>query len=351
MRFTHTILKANLNKKGKTKIVLRVYSGRIKYYPVIYRNQNIYVTPREFKSIGKDPKFSDVAKFLSEEHDRIKAILARIDFTWSEFEKLYNGGDGLHDCFDAKIQELELEGKYSTAIGYRWAKKLFPDVKLSKVNKAYIEPYKNYGCYLKYLRHVCNRNGHSIDIKVGSTPKLKIPLTADEIRLVIEFSSDLLELQRARDFFVLSYFGGGMNTKDWYFLKRDEVVNDVIFKMRSKTSTPVIVTINDEIRTIIRRYDKGGEYVFPFRMTFKGYRTWFGNYRRALRKLQKRLGIKTKITPYVARYTHASILRSRGVSLADTQESMSHKDMSSTRVYYGYMGIDKRRELQELLRV
>lgn len=351
VRFNHTILKANVNKDGKTKILLRVYYKRVRYFPVQMHNQHIYVTPKQFKRLSPE-----VMKFLSEELIRVKTILSKIEFTWSEFERLYLGGDGLHDALDVKINELKEQERWSTMIGYIYAKRTFEDIKLSKINESYLVRYKRFPCYLKYLRHICSRSGHGINLTVSERPKLKIPLGINDLRKIVLFNSELRGLQRARDFFLLSYFGGGMNTKDWYFLKRSEIHGDVIYKMRSKTGVPIIVTINPEMRKIIERYDTGQDYVFGVRdgddrEKYKGYKTWFGNYRRDLRKLQSRLGIETKITPYVARYTHAAILRSRGVSLEDAQESMSHRDMSSTRVYWGMMGMDKRRELQRLLRV
>ena len=46
-----------------------------------------------------------------------------------------------------------------------------------------------------------------------------------------------------------------------------------------------------------------------------------------------RLGLKTKLTTYVARHTYATVLKRSGVDVAIISETLGHSEISTTQIY------------------
>lgn len=57
------------------------------------------------------------------------------------------------------------------------------------------------------------------------------------------------------------------------------------------------------------------------------------NAARALTRLGRCTGIRTRVTPYVLRHTHATLALGAGVALHHLQDSLGHKDPRTTRRY------------------
>lgn len=154
----------------------------------------------------------------------------------------------------------------------------------------------------------------------------------------------------------MSYFGGGMNLKDWLLLKWDQIIDGVIYKERSKTDEPLTIPITKPLQDLIDCHSSPGEYVFDFidhslppeRFHIR-YMTFLNNMRRSLMKVKKELGIEKKLTPYMARHTHANVLLNKNASFEQIKESLGQKDIRSTKAYTGSLSLNKRREVANLL--
>ena len=57
-------------------------------------------------------------------------------------------------------------------------------------------------------------------------------------------------------------------------------------------------------------------------------------------KIGKELGIKIKLTTYVARYSFANSLCLNGATLLEIQQMMGHEDIATTRDYLVSLGVD-----------
>ena len=53
----------------------------------------------------------------------------------------------------------------------------------------------------------------------------------------------------------------------------------------------------------------------------------------AIREVFEEVGLKIKLTTYVARHTYATVLKRSGVNIAIISESLGHSDISTTQIY------------------
>jgi len=359
MKRTHwdfVILKGNKRQDGTFKIVLRVkHQRKSKYYPVTMDHQSIYVTQTEFNKLGTSSKkkLNSINEHLNEKRAYVSNIFKNIglNFSFDRFKELYDRGHLLSDCFREKIKELDREGRYSSRNGYIYTMnsfKKYNDIPIEKVDvpyiKKYIEIYGNRPTYLRYLRHILKRNGNNTfdHIKIENTQKHKTPLAGWELKSLKSYQSLYPGTQRVVDFWLMGYYGGGMNTKDWYFLKWENIKNDMAYitKHRSKTEEPITIPITTPLKKlIIKHANPDGIYVFGFITTedkeaqFNKYNSYIRYMGRRLNAVAKELNFKNKLTPYVSRHTHAHVLLNKNVPLEAIRDSLGQKDIKSTQVY------------------
>ena len=149
----------------------------------------------------------------------------------------------------------------------------------------------------------------------------------------------------ARDIFVFSYFGAGINFADIALLKYGNIQNGRVQYIRKKTGKPINFRLTDEMHAIISKYRRGSEtdedYIFPIldRRIHKTEQQQFDRIHKMrrntncwLRKIGQTVGIE-HLTTYVARHTFATVLKRSGVNIAIISESLGHSDLSTTQIY------------------
>ena len=169
----------------------------------------------------------------------------------------------------------------------------------------------------------------------------------EDIRQIIAL--DLTEFRPlarlARDIFVFSYFGAGINFADIALLKYGNIQNGRVQYIRKKTGKPINFRLTDEMHAIISKYRRGSEtdedYIFPIldRRIHKTEQQQFDRIHKMrrntncwLRKIGQTVGIE-HLTTYVARHTFATVLKRSGVNIAIISESLGHSDLSTTQIY------------------
>lgn len=352
---------------GTQKLYLRVsHKSKKKRYPVVHNHKSIYITKKDLSKIGRTSKESliQIRDHLAEDAKRVDSILAKmIVFDFEVFKAHYSHGILLSDCFDKKIKELQESNSFATRDNYIYAKKAFVkylDISVTKIDDRYINGFIKLGgkkIYLQRLRHILNREGNNTKIKIEGTQARKIPLTAESIDLIKNYNTISLAKQRSVDLFLMSYYGGGMNMKDWVYLKVEHVKSDTIVKLRSKTEEQLSVVITAPLRYLLDKYvEVNNEYYFSFidhtlnaEEKHIRYKTFLSNMRRSLRQVREELGIKENITPYIARHTHASVLHNSGASMEDIKDSLGQKDIRSTKAYVGSMNTENKKRIADLL--
>lgn len=151
----------------------------------------------------------------------------------------------------------------------------------------------------------------------------------------------------ARDIFVFSYLGCGINIVDIAFLKYANVIdNERLQFRRSKTKKMISFRLQPMAKDIIKKYSKKKhkqtDYVFPIfddtkQKTMKekyyklDYQTRYVN--KYLKKIGEHLDISLKLTSYVARHSFATVLKRSGVNTSIISEAMGHSSEKVTQIY------------------
>lgn len=173
-------------------------------------------------------------------------------------------------------------------------------------------------------------------------------ITKEEVKkieaLVVDKASTLFE---ARQYFIFSYYGAGINFRDIAYLKWSNINNDRVVYTRSKTGKVLNFKLSAPALKIIKHWNaiSGGHpdnYVFPI-FDKEKHITDMQKHNRANKVLGivnsdlKELGglakIKTPLTTYVARHSFATVLKKSGTGTAIISEAMGHKTEAITQIY------------------
>lgn len=183
-----------------------------------------------------------------------------------------------------------------------------------------------------------------------------VGLSKDDLVKINNFSSDNVNLQKARDIFLFSYFAGGMNYKDLIQLKKGQT-NYIRSKTKFTTKKEVKIPfeLNDTQREIVSRYEGKGKYLFNFlkdnateREIFEEQTNGLSSFDKQIKKLSKRLGIP-KISYQWARHSFATNLRRADVPVEAIQESMGHTDKATTQKYIDSLYDENKENIKDAL--
>ncbi|NTS43901.1 tyrosine-type recombinase/integrase [Flavisolibacter sp. BT320] len=167
----------------------------------------------------------------------------------------------------------------------------------------------------------------------------------------------------AKDFWLFSYFGNGMNPKDIAFLKWRNISGDYINFQRAKTegaqrSDPKLITIyvNDDMKAVINRWGNGDQapdnYIFPILQkglsdlrVYDRIQNFVSLINYWMKEILLNLGIDKKATTYVARHTFSTVLKRSGASTEIIQEALGHTDIKTTESYLDSFDRETKKEL------
>ncbi len=156
---------------------------------------------------------------------------------------------------------------------------------------------------------------------------------------------------RAKDFWIFTYFGNGINVKDISLLKYKNIQGDYIIIERAKTSRstrsnprPISIYITEEIKQVIERWGnedtRPDNFVFPIinpKTDLVKQRKDIQQFTKVINKWTKRIGddigIPVKITTYTARHSFSTVLKRSGASLEFISEALGHTDVKTTENY------------------
>ena len=151
-------------------------------------------------------------------------------------------------------------------------------------------------------------------------------------------------LLNTKNYFIFSYYTGGMNFFDMMKLTWENIVGDRIIYTRSKTKGQFTIKILEPVQEILEYYknqERDTNYVFPIILREDStpiqleYRK--GNslkrFNKDLKKIADLCKIEHKITSYVARHSFATNLKQKGVSTDIISEAMGHQNLTITQAY------------------
>ena len=204
-----------------------------------------------------------------------------------------------------------------------------------------------------FARTVAEKHKFSIGKFDVSTAKRAI--SRDELRRLESLEPATDRQRLAKDVFLFSFYGGGINFVDltqlrWRDLSGDAVNTghaDRLHYVRQKTGGKFSLRLLAPAAAIVAAYQPftfatPASYVFPVLDSAKHVspaqvnnrlHKVLGQVNSDLKTLGQLAGIATTLTTYVARHTFATTLRMSGVGTAVIAQAMGHKSEAVTAVY------------------
>lgn len=281
--------------------------------------------------------------------------------------------------FLSYIDKLLREHRINTAANYQTSYTAFArfrgNVKFTDITITYLKEFEIWmleqkyskntvGIYIRCLRAIFNEAAFEGIIKKEKCypfgrRKYKIPISRnikkslrlEDVAKIYFYEPTCYQERRAKDFWLFSYFGNGINPKDIYFLKYQNLDEDYLVFERAKTeyatrenARPISVFVNEDMQRIIAEWgnkDRDADnYIFPIlepgltalrqyelvQLFVRSLNDW-------LAKIRVKLNIERKVTTYVARHTFSTILKRSGVSTEFIQEALGHTNIQTTENY------------------
>ena len=360
------------------------------YYQLYHCKQTLHITTKTRLSIS-DFESIKRAKTLQEIEYPLRQIKSKIDYDTHilhtiirDFETLlmsYTVSDIKRHYVERKsnvyfvsymndiIVKLKHAKKFGTAQNYLCTLRSFTtflnnkDIELSLINASLITDYNEWleaknitkntiSFYMRNLRSVYNRAVKQsltkqtfpfTSVYTGVDKTRKLAISEEDLYKIVQFNvCQHTDLELTRNLFLFSYTTRGMAFVDMAFLKKENIVNNMIVYRRKKTGQLLSIKIEPCIRCILDKYLKCSaktDYVFPIikasdsATVYKQYHIALTNYNRKLKRLAKMAQLNIKLSSYSARHTWATIAHYHNVPLPVISEGMGHTSESTTQIY------------------
>lgn len=186
----------------------------------------------------------------------------------------------------------------------------------------------------------------------------KRAISKEDITRIIEYKTDNPLVQFAIDIFTFSYIMGGINFVDISTLTKENMMDNRLVYIRHKTKKLIQLPLQDKAIELIEKYhDDGNPYLFPIlkayhkteQQKFNRVHKIISNVNNRLKKIGKELEIPVTLTTYVARHSHATVLKKAGVATSIISESLGHSSEKITQVYLDSFGNEQMDEAMKNL--
>ena len=265
-------------------------------------------------------------EFIFAQKNLAKNTVASYENDLSEFAKFI----GNNDFLDLNVSEFK---KYVSYL----SKNFSPSSHSRKLSSV-----KNFFLYLYDLKLVSKTPIDFIDF-----PKLpkKIPkfLSESEVNNLIEKSYEDKSFKGLRTTLLIEIlYATGIRVSELVSISLGDISDNFSsIVIRGKGGKQRIVPLFGKVKTVLKRYvnflnqlkqPTKSLFLFPSNSKF-GHLTR-NRFFQILKNLGKQIHLDlNRISPHVLRHSFASHLLSRGVDLRIIQESLGHKDISTTQIY------------------
>lgn len=180
------------------------------------------------------------------------------------------------------------------------------------------------------------------DYSIKSESTRKRAITGADLQLIRQFEPRTERQERAKDYFMLSFFLMGASFVDIAFLKVKNITGGRIEYKRRKTGRLHSIPLSPPLQALLDKYMRGkGREDFILNVIKTDDPKKQGvNVRDALRRFNRSLkeigvacGIEAPLTSYVARHSYATIAKYKGVPTAVISEALGHTSEEVTQVY------------------
>jgi integrase/recombinase XerD len=395
------VLDTRIKNKDETFTVrIRIiFDRRAKYYTT-----RIQLSEDQYKKMIDEPNPRGTPrKNKIVIHELLKKandiILDMPVFSFESFEKKFLGKAGklnnVHEAFKQHITTLKDSGQINTAGTYITALKQLKmyhskELKFDNISVSFLEGWER---YMKLagkspstisINTRCLRKLYNDAIKRGDTKRdlypfgedlyqppearnVKKALSLQDLKKLFEYQAeDNSPEQFARDIFIFSYLGSGMNLNDICRLRYKNIIGGEIVFVRQKTSSkrktaPIQVPINEDMQSIIDRYgtkpNEQGKYIFNILIDGLTPEQETARIKQAtkqtnkyLKRIAAKIGIDENISTYYARHSFASVLKHSGADISYISEALGHSNLQTTQIYLSSFDSIRRKNEQRKLK-
>ena len=279
------------------------------------------------------------------------------------------------------IALLMKNGQYRTMQHYKATLnsiKRYLDNKDIALNEIDAEVMRSYEAYLHHTAEVC-RNTSSFylrilratynravakgltpqqypftDVYTGIAPTRKRAIPTEDVSQIkhLESVKDLTPKEEmARDTFLMSFYLRGISFIDLAHLRKSDLKEGYLHYTRSKTRQRLTIRWEDEMQELLEKYQAqtaSSPYLFPFLVDdgnksqntidkkedeARLYHNAEARISYHLRKFGAKIGIKGKLTLYVARHSWATAARDNDISISVISEALGHHSETTTQIY------------------
>lgn len=355
-------------------------------------------------SLNKKAFDTKVRRALSEIQLQLSAlqiqahdICAQIpDFSFEQFEKKFFqkklATTDVYQYYETAIQRFKDKERFGTASNYQSSltslKTFSPKLTFKDITVDFLEKYEAWflargksistvGIYLRPLRAILNEaiedgiitkeNNYPFGKRrytIPASKNIKKALTLEEMSRFFKYEPlQGTWYEKAKDFFIFSYLGNGINMKDIALLKNSDIEDDFIRFTRAKTantnrssSTQISICLVPDMKAVIDKWRTINQHPdnFLFPILDKSMSTerqgevikqFTKNVNTYLKRITSSIGITKPVTTYFARHTFATVLRRSGASTEMISESLGHTSTKTTSSYLDSFEDEKRKEV------
>lgn len=280
------------------------------------------------------------------------------------------------------IVMLKRNGQYRTMQHYKSTLNSFMRFRDNKditFNEIDVEELQSYEAYLKNVAKVCGntssfylrilratynkavekrlapRHNPFTDVYTGIAKTNKRAISAETVKNIrhLDSTGGLTPKQEmARDTFMMCFYLRGISFIDLAHLRKSDLKDGYISYTRSKTGQRLSIRWEKEMQEIVDKYKAqavSSPYLFPFlagdansksgsahdsrQDELRLYHNAEARITYHLKKLGAKMGIKGKLTLYVARHSWATVARDSNVSISIISEALGHNSEATTQIY------------------
>ena len=380
--FIHDIRRTKKNSKSPVKLCVNA-GHKSKYYAT-----GIDMSIEEYAKLSFKRTTQDIVEIKNKLHaleTHAKSIIPTIKpFNFIAFERKLSQkpieGDVFEACFKKKIEQLRKENRISSAVSYHNCLRSLiifkKGISFETITASFLQDYENWmvakgksittvSIYVRTLRAIFNEAIFegiiSRDIypfgrrryQIPASRNIKKALTLSDIGKIYYYQVEGIHEgeQRAKDFWLFSYFANGINIKDIALLKYKNIQGEYIVFERAKTmrstrsnSKPISIYITEDMLKIIERWGikpaTPDNHIFPIinpeadavrqRLQIQQFIKVINEW---MKRIAQKLGIEKTVTTYVARHSFSTVLKRSGASIEFISEALGHTDVKTTESY------------------
>lgn len=300
--------------------------------------------------------------------------------------------DGFTVCAKHYIKCLRQEGRYATAHVYESALRSYTmfcgtaDVSFSQITREKLKWYNSYlsanhlklntiSTYMRMLRCIYNKgvDAHQApyvhrlfrDVFTGVDTRQKKAIPVDELHTLLYKDPQSDRLRRTQAIANLLFLFCGMPFVDFAHLEKSNQEGNILKYNRSKTGTPMSVEILDSAASIISQlrsnhtsvssdrpdylfYILSGNYKKNEEAGYKEYQSALRSFNNDLKRLARKLCIRSSVTSYTLRHSWATTAKYRGVPVEMISESLGHQSIKTTQIYLKGFELGERTKVNRL---